>query len=168
MGFIFLLCKTYVMRKTILLVLTIIITHSFVSAQKNTWLLYGNLSVISAKTSYGQKQTQFLFTPGIGYQFTNHWTVGVAPSIGTYKYNNGSSDQSNHSNDIKLGPFIRYTKELSDLISVYAQFGASYLFGKDVSFGNPDSKYSGFETSLYPAVLINLKKGLALNFSLGA
>ncbi|GGH33512.1 hypothetical protein ACN9ML_11680 [Dyadobacter endophyticus] len=46
-------------------------------AQTGTLLVYGNLDIASSKASTGVKSNAFSLSPGVGYQFNDHWTAGA-------------------------------------------------------------------------------------------
>lgn len=127
-------------------------------AQKNTLLVYGTLGVQTTKTADDYKTNNFEINPGIGYQFTDHWTAGVNLSAKSWK--NGIPAVK--SNSFGAGPFVRYAHPLSDIFAVYGQFNANYLTSK---WG--DVKANGFQGEIFPAIGVNLKNGFALNFNFG-
>lgn len=128
-------------------------------AQKNTLLVYGNLGVNATKSPVDVKATSFEFSPGVGYQFTDNWTAGMNVSVKTWK--NGVPAVK--SSTFGVGPFVRYAYPLSDIFAIFGQFNANYVSGK---YG--DTKTSGFQGEIFPAIGVNLKNGFALNFSFGS
>ncbi len=133
-------------------------------AQKGSILLYGDANISttkSAKDAAGNsdKTTSWGITPGIGYQFDDHWTAGV--NLG-YRYSNNA--QSVRTHVYNVGPFVRYTQPISDIFSIYGQLNASYQHETQKP---SDAKWNGFGANLFPAVQMNIKNGFALNFSFG-
>lgn len=156
--------------KKLLFVLAIAVT-SFANAQKGTVLVLGNISYSSnvnedagADSSY----KTFAFNPKVGYQFTDNWTVGVETSVATSKFENDAD--SSKLNQLSVGPFVRYSKPLSELFSVYGDLGVGYQDYKTRTTslgGSGEADGDGFYASFNPALLLNIKKGFGLNFSLG-
>ena len=158
---------------------------SFANAQKGTILLAGSVGVEGTKNTVGtneNKSTTFNFSPKVGYQFTDNWTLGVEASI------EGSKDESTTVNGggivitsttkttgIKVGPFVRYTKPLSETFSAYVDMGIGFNSGKRTvespvpPFGTVSTtqKGNGVYVGVTPAIFINVKKNFGLNFSIG-
>lgn len=141
-------------------------------AQKNTVLVGGNVAVESKKEPGGlsgeSKTTTFEFNPTVGYQFNNSWTAGVVAGIGTAKVTYGSTEEK--VNTINAGPFIRYTKSLSNIFSVYGQLegkfgGIKYTY--DNSGSSSTSKGTTADINLFPALFVDFKNSFGLNFSIG-
>lgn len=159
--------------KKILIVLALIVA-SFANAQKGSVLVLGSVSYYSQKTSvYDISTTQnyFGFSPKVGYQFTDNWTVGgeAGVSFQKNKYVNGDNKSDNYS----VGAFVRYSKPLSDLFSIYADLGTGYRGSKETYtniYSDPttySNKANGFYATITPALLINIKNGFGLNFGFG-
>ena len=128
-------------------------------AQKNTLLVYGDLGINSQKSAADVKTNSFLFSPGVGYQFDDHWTGGV--NLRTQNGKSGSPQIKTSA--FSAGPFIRYAYPLSDIFAVYGQFNANVATAKVAGV-----KSNGFEGVLFPAIGVNLKNGFALNFNFGS
>lgn len=159
--------------KKMLLVLALAVV-SFANAQKGTVLVSGSISYWSMKESgdgFKTTNNNFGFSPKVGYQFTDNWTLGAEAELSFRedKYTN----QEMKSNSYSAGAFVRYSKPLSDLFFIYADLGAGYSGTKsksDYDFSDPyvvKTKANGFYAAIEPSVAINLKKGFALNFSVG-
>ncbi len=143
------------------------------NAQKGSLLVAGNFGYDNIKTSNVSGDTNngtFTFAPKIGYQFTDHLTVGIESSIanttGTITPA-GLSSTDTKTSILNLGAFLRYSQSLGGAFSVYGDLGAGMLSGKTTSTGTADVTNKGFYTALTPAVAIDLKKGFCLNFSIG-
>ncbi len=155
-----------------LLILMVLVSSGIANAQKGTVLVLGNISyssTVNDNVGTDDSYKTFAFNPKVGYQFTDNWTVGVETSIASSKFENGPSESK--LNQFSVGPFVRYTKSLSDLFSVYGDLGIGYQDYKTRNSG-PNGfvgtvKGDGFYTSFNPALLLNIKKGFGLNFSLG-
>jgi hypothetical protein len=144
------------MKRAIIIAMILLCSISIASAQKHTLLVYGNLDARGYKSSNAVKNNSFSLTPGIGYQWDDHWTGGINLAFNTSKM--GSLEEK--STAFGAGPFIRYAYPLSDIFAVYGQLNANYLSGKTAGLQS-----NGFETKLFPAIGINLKNGFALNFN---
>jgi hypothetical protein len=90
---------------------------------------------------------------GIGYQFDQSLTAGI-------NIMNQSDGYAGTSAPVKFmaGPFLRYTKPMTQLISLYGQ--------ADLSFGSGNS-VSATSLNFTPGAQINIKNGLALTMNLG-
>lgn len=145
---------------------------SFASAQKGTVLVLGNVGCSSENVnSSGNEATQSSFgiSSKVGYQFTNNWTVGVQSSL---SYVNSVTNSTNgHSNNYGIGAFVRYSKPVNELFTVYTDLGTSLFFGKgtysNAGMSNFTSKANGLGINVSPGLLINIKKGFGLNFGFG-
>lgn len=157
--------------KKMLLILALA-TVSFANAQKGTVLVGGNIGYNSQKIDRPiaeAKTNTFEFSPKVGYQFHDNWTVGAEFTIQSSKTNNGGGEGK--SNDYKYGAFVRYTVPLSETFSVFADLGAGFQNQKDKDYENgslvSESKADGLYAGITPALFINMKKGFGLNFSIG-
>lgn len=140
------------MKKLLLIVALFVATIS--NAQKGSVLLGGNVGFSSEKIG-DSKATNFEFSPKVGYQFSEKWTLGVEGSIA-----NVDVDGFGKTEKYKIGAFTRYSVPLSELFAVYADLGAGYQ-----TSSVHDAK--GMYASLTPALFINMKRGFGLNFSIG-
>src|SRR5450631_835199 len=147
------------MKKIIfsVVLLTNLIIHGH--AQQGSILLYGAVAYSSITSNQGGSSKASAFAPGIGYQFSHDWTAGVDFSFA--HLNDGTTSD----NFLAVGPFLRYTKNISDLFSIYGQMDIHYDHN---SFGSSgEMPQNGFDLKLFPAAFINLKKGFGLNFDFG-
>ncbi|PWJ55052.1 outer membrane protein with beta-barrel domain [Dyadobacter jejuensis] len=145
------------MRK-IAVILLIMGSISASMAQKNSVLLYGALDAHSIELAGGEKYNAFSISPGLGYQFTDHWTAGVNLAFSSNKYDYNNDKETSFG----AGPFVRYAYPLSDIFAVYGQFNATV--GSVDHNGVKATHYSGV---LFPAIGVNMKNGFALNFNFG-
>lgn len=137
------------------------------NAQKGSVLLYGNVGLGTSKAEPSDiKQTNFSLNPGIGYQFNNNWTIGVAGGISTGKSESGTI--ANKYNSFVAGPFLRYTKTLSPTFFFFSQLDAQYSSSTSKPALSAETKYTGFTVGITPAIGAKVYKGMALNFSLGS
>lgn len=138
-----------------------------VNAQKNSVLVYGTVSARTTKFEPSDnKSSDFSFMPGIGYQFTNHWTAGIAGGFSSGKSESGT--MVNKQNGYVVGPFVRYTKTLSNTFFFFSQLDAQYMSTTSMPPFGPETKTTGFGVEVTPAIGANVYKGLALNFSFGS
>jgi hypothetical protein len=147
--------------KKILIVLALTVA-SFANAQKGTYLVSGSVGFNSEKTNSSQNNgtlNVFGIAPKVGYQFTENWTVGVQTSA-SFTRNETDSGNNDKYNYYSIGPFVRYSKPLSEIFEVYADLGSGYSFD--------DRKYTnGFGVSITPALLLKIKNGFGLNLGFG-
>lgn len=139
-----------------ILVIAVLGIASFANAQKGTILVAGNVAIDSWKQG-DAKTSGFEFAPKVGYQFSDNMTVGIESLVG-----NSKDEAKVKTNDLKLGAFLRYAQPLAGVFSAYADLGAGMQSRKVA-----DAKSNGFYIGLTPAVAIDLKKSLCLNFSIG-
>ncbi|MES2545842.1 MAG: outer membrane beta-barrel protein [Bacteroidota bacterium] len=169
------------MKKSfIILALTM---FSFANAQKGTVLVAGSVGVYSSKSIYSTSESTYndiRVSPKLGYQYNNNWTTGIEFSIGTNKQTNISTElqlnttRKDKQNGFSVGGFLRYTKPLSEIFSIYADFGMGFqntkrtenYFDGSTTF-TTYSKGNGFYVDLTPAVFININKNFGLNFNIG-
>ncbi|WP_163397994.1 outer membrane beta-barrel protein [Flavobacterium fluviatile] len=156
-----------------ILVMAALAICSFANAQKGTILVGGNISYESEKYEYqfGEEKTnEFSFSPRVGYQFNDNWTVGGEFTVGSSKEDFGGGDETKF-NNFKLGAFLRYTVPLNQTFSAFADFGLGFQNQKEKEYnnGNLTSKYKadGMYVGVTPALFINMKKGFGLNFNIG-
>jgi hypothetical protein len=138
------------------------------NAQKNTLLVGGNVSLTTQKVpdlSDGIKTTVFTFSPTVGYQFNNNWTAGIVADAASSKETQGSRETK--ISGVAVGPFIRYTHNLSNLFSVYGQFETKFGGIKETHESGTAFKSSTAEINLFPALFVNFKNSFGLNFNIG-
>ncbi|MCC9071901.1 porin family protein [Flavobacterium sp. F-65] len=156
--------------KKFLLIATLAIC-SFANAQKGSILVGGNIDYTSKTTDFQgveRKQSEFGFSPKVGYQFNDNWTVGGEFSVSSSKDDQGMTEYK--TNAFKLGAFVRYSVPLSSTFSVFADMGAGFKNQTDKSYtGNlsTKAKADGMYVGVTPALFINMKNGFGLNFSIG-
>ncbi|XZF13022.1 outer membrane beta-barrel protein [Chitinophagaceae bacterium MMS25-I14] len=162
------------MMKKIILTLLAAGSVAAVNAQSGSWLLYGNLDLnfYHQKDATLETQQYGSINPGIGYQFNDNWTVGLAGgfSILSTKDTTGAHTTKRfNTTQFNVGPFVRYTQPLSEIFAFYTQLEGGFLTG-NTKFDNtdlPGYKYSGFYARLTPAIGVNVHNGFALNFGIG-
>jgi hypothetical protein len=161
------------MKKSLLILALAV--FSFANAQKGTVLVSGNLGYYSQKSDvsmgFQPKQNNFNFSPKVGYQYNDNWTVGVESYISNSKstYTAGEFKTNNFS----VGGFVRYMKPIGGIFSAYADLGAGYQNAEQTQIngsGNFSSglKGNGFYVGVTPALFLNINKGFGLNFNLGS
>jgi len=167
------------MKKTLVILALAMI--SFANAQKGTYLVSGNMSFWSNKDSNQgseSKYENFNFSPKVGYQFKDNWTVGVetgfSSSKNKYSYlENASNNQERISKNFSAGAFVRYSKSLSQTFLLYADLGAGYKNSKEtytyLSYPQNNSKntFDGVYANFAPGLFLNIKNNFGLNFGIG-
>ena len=161
------------MKKLILTTAIAIGMLANANAQKNSMLLGG--SVDWSRTSWpltGGDSINSLssFNPYFGYQFDDHFTAGIALNAGGTRISSVASPLQQKSPSFEVGPFVRYTKTLNNIFSVYAQLNGMFGNKKDIigTTIQAGSVYNTTSINLTPAVMVNLKNNFALNFSFGS
>jgi len=155
-----------------ILVMAALAICSFANAQKGTILVGGNIGYTSDKTEFANSEntvSEFSFSPKVGYQFHENWTVGGEFTVTSANDDNGATEEKY--NALKFGAFVRYTMPLSQTFSVFADMGAGFQNAKSKLYG-PGNDFSkstadGMYVGVTPALFINMKKGFGLNFSIG-
>ncbi|KIC04040.1 outer membrane beta-barrel protein [Flavobacterium sp. AJR] len=155
-----------------MLVVIALAVVSFANAQKGTILVGGNISYTSEKSEFKfseEKTNTFSFSPKVGYQFNDNWTVGGEFTVASSNEDNGIVEEKN--NAFKIGAFVRYSVPLSQTFSVFADMGAGFQNAKNKVYG-PGNAYSkskadGMYVGVTPALFINMKNGFGLNFNIG-
>ncbi|RED25408.1 outer membrane protein with beta-barrel domain [Flavobacterium cutihirudinis] len=156
-----------------ILVMAALAICSFANAQKGTILVGGNIGYTSEKSEYRfdeEKVNTFTFSPKVGYQFNNNWTVGGEFAVSSSDVDN--FDIKRKDNNFRFGGFVRYSVPLNQTFSVFADMGAGFQSEKNKIYddnGNGYIKYKGdgMYVGITPALFINMKKGFGLNFSIG-
>jgi hypothetical protein len=151
-------------------------TIAAANAQAGSWLLYGQASINATSndelggTTGSANTIHWMATPGLGYQFDNHWTLGMYAN-----YSNGGAKALGvgmpwmRTNDWETGVFVRYTENLNKIFSIYGQFNGGFAHGNSTLDGKviTNSRYNGFSLSFAPVIAANVHKGLALTFGIG-
>jgi hypothetical protein len=165
------------------LVIAALAVFSFANAQKGTILVAGSIGFSSEKTTLPnddeEKTTGFYVIPKVGYQFNDNWTLGISGGIGTSKQENTDTsgfvdvNSETKNTNIAVGPFVRYSRNISEIFGVYADLDAGYqsvktTFDPGMPFSAQiENKGSGFYAQIVPAIFINVKKSFGLNISFG-
>lgn len=156
--------------KKILLILALTM-FSFANAQKGSILVMGSIDYRSQNTSnsgFENKENIFGFTPKVGYQFHQNWTVGLEANHFVSKEETNTNEYKNSS--FSLGGFLRYAKPLNQTFSAYADLGLGFQNNKMTNrngFARSTNEGDGFYIDVTPAILINVTKTLGLNFNIG-
>ena len=137
-----------------------------VHAQSNSILVYGNVGLSTYTDSASKNTFDWNINPGVGYQFDQHWTIGMALSYGQHTIKPDNQDRTNY-NHYSVGAFGRYTHTISNIFYCFAQFDMGYHGGNTTGNKETSDRFGGFYASLVPAVGIHIKNGWALNFSVG-
>ena len=166
--------------KKLLFILTLTVC-SFANAQKGTVLVLGDVSFFSNKDSNqasDSKTENFNFSPKLGYQLKDNWTVGAeagfSSSKNEYTYiENASNNQERITKNFSAGAFVRYSKSLSQTFLLYADLGAGYKTLKETStnsFSDPvtyTTTFDGVYANFAPGLFLNIKNNFGLNFGIG-
>lgn len=157
------------MKKLILALLAVATIATANAQEPRSILLYGDVGMNQVRHSSLLKTTQWRARPGVGYQFNHNWTVGLNVMWGQ----NATKDSTGSNmtdNMYGAGAFARYSQYIrrSEIFFWYAQYEFAYTGGYTTNDGNPaTNKHNGIATRLFPAIGINVGRGLALNFSVG-
>ncbi|REG96308.1 outer membrane protein [Flavobacterium aquicola] len=163
-----------------LLVLALAVV-SFANAQKGTYLVSGNMSFWSDKNSYqdgDSKVKNFNFSPKVGYQFKDNWTVGAEAGFSSSKNEHTYSENAMNNlesitKNYSVGAFVRYSKSLSQMFLLYADLGAGYKNSKETYtnyLSDPatfKNTFDGIYASFAPGLFLNIKNNFGLNFGIG-
>jgi len=160
------------------LILALIAAGSIATAnaqEPHSVLLYGDLGLTtnsfpdSTAGSGTDKTTNWNAKIGVGYQFNHNWTLGLQVMWGQMAQKLSTGVKSTF-NDYSVGPFARYSHYIgkSETFFWFSQLDFDYQGGYHTSGGDPaDAKHNGIYIGLYPALGINVGRGLCLNFSIG-
>jgi hypothetical protein len=154
-----------------MLVVAALAICSFANAQKGTVLVGGNIGYSSETRDFGGAETksnEFSFSPKVGYQFHDNWTVGGEFTVASSKDDQGVNEYK--TNSFKAGAFVRYTRPLSQTFAVFADLGAGFQNQTDKNYIGSNyskAKADGMYIGVTPALFINMQKGFGLNFSIG-
>jgi hypothetical protein len=163
------------MKKLILALLAAGTLTTANAQEPHSILLYGDVGLSTTSTpdsSSGtgtNKSTMWNAKIGCGYQFNHNWTLGLQVMWGQNATKN-SADIKNTDNLYSVGPFARYSHYIgkSETFFWYDQLDFDYQGGYHTSGGNPATdKHSGVYVGMYPALGINVGRGLCLNFAIG-
>ncbi len=145
------------------------------NAQEKSVLLFGDLGgntnqQETSSTSGKATVTNFHITPGVGYQFDKHWTLGLEATMMYYSNKHNPSVAADGSTmQFGGGVFGRYTWSISNLIFVYTQLDVIDAAGKsyDANGNSLPGTTNTLSAMITPAIGINIKNGYAINFSFG-
>lgn len=163
------------MKKSLLLLSCFALTVG-AYAQKNSVLVMGNISMSSSNSqptpASSTKQNYTSITPGIGYQFSDRWTVGL---LGEFTLSSQTITAPNtktiksQSRQYGGGLFARYNIPITDLLFLVTQADATYTTSGGYVDGVklPGSGTNNFLAKFTPAIGINIKHGYALNLGFG-
>jgi hypothetical protein len=159
------------MKKLILALLAVGTLATAHAQEPRSILLYGNVGLHQVRHggSTTTKNTDWSATPGVGYQFNHNWTVGLNVMWGQSAVKDATGQSTTH-NDYRAGAFARYSQYIrkSEIFFWYAQYEFAYAGGYTTNEGNPATmKHNGIYTSLWPAIGVNVGRGIALNFAVG-
>lgn len=155
------------MKKTFLSLLLLAGISTASIAQEGSVLVYGNAGFSSNKSASDSKSSSYTLNPGVGYQFSENWTAGLAFGVNGSRSEIGTSGNFNKTTGFEVGPFVRYTHKISDLFSLFGQANANYTTSEFKPFTGTGSTVNGFNLGIIPAVQLNVKNGFALNFGFG-
>jgi hypothetical protein len=176
--------------KKLFLALLAMASLTAANAQKGSILTYGDLTFATSKdqvgpsSTFATRTTTFGINPGVGYQLSHHSTLGVQGGYNIDRTLNtiaiptttgtANIDFENRTTTWGVGAFYRYTQPVGNVFFLYGQVNAGYIsttYANDSIGGTSivtlDTKYSGFAATFFPAVGVNVCKGMALNFSTG-
>jgi len=155
------------------LILALLMAGTVVTAnaqEPKSLLVYGDVNLNDGTDANLLKTINWDANFGIGYQFNTHWTVGGTICWGQNATRDSSSTR-NTENYYRIGPFARYSHYLnnSNIFFWYTQLDLQYEGGYHTnSLGDPASnKHTGLYAGLYPALGMNLCRGICLNFAIG-
>ncbi len=165
------------MKKLILALLAAGTITTANAQEPHSILLYGNLDFTSNShdtlggSSYNHpaKSTMWDANIGIGYQFNRHWTIGLQVMWGQDAYKDYAGHK-NTNNNYMVGPFARYSHYIgkSETFYYYSQIDFDYHGGYHTAEGAAATgKHNGIYVGVYPALGINVGKGMGLNFAIG-
>ncbi|MFH6943674.1 outer membrane beta-barrel protein [Flavobacterium sp. FlaQc-50] len=156
------------------LIIAALAMTSFVSAQKGTVLVGGNIDYSSTTVDYRTdefKSNKFSFSPRVGYQFNDNWTVGGEFTISSSKNDSNARFEEGKTSGSRFGAFVRYSVPLNQTFSVFADLGAGFQNQTEKGYTSngvyTKTKADGVYVGVTPALFINMKKGFGLNFSIG-
>jgi hypothetical protein len=154
-----------------LLFISILCTNALSAQTKGQILLYGSVTAYSMKSAWGQKSTFLRAAPGVGYNLSDNWAVGIAGMYDLRRdVDTGVLALKTKSNNWSVGPFIRYSQPLGDLFFIFGQFELGYgqpTAGIKSGVPYPKPDLYNISASFFPSVGLELNNGFALNFAFG-
>ncbi|MCW3120678.1 MAG: hypothetical protein JWQ38_170 [Flavipsychrobacter sp.] len=157
------------MKKLILALLAMGTLATANAQEPHSILLYGDATLKTERLPALNKTTDWDANIGIGYQFNHNWTLGLKVMWGQ-KATKSVAGVNITDNLYKVGPFARYSHYIrkSETFFWYTQMDFDYAGGYRTNDGNPATfKHTGIYVGIYPALGINVGRGLCLNFSIG-
>ena len=156
------------------LIIGALVLFNLAHAQKGSYLVSGNVNYFSRNNSNNASNDYqyFGFSPKVGYQFTDRFTLGIESSINQNKWTNDINSYEYKRNGFSIGSFLRYSKSLNDSFSLFADLGVGYQTIKDYTSDdnniNPTiTEGKGFYTTLQPLLHLKIKNNFGINFGLG-
>jgi hypothetical protein len=155
-------------------------TFGTASAQKmGDIFVYGSIGYTDQKqdvsSSAGSADVShyrsFNFNPGVGYQIGTHLGVGLMADFNAAK--NGTTDATTESSSQTfVGPFVRYTRNLSNMFFAFGQLDAGYIRTNTktptgVGTTKDELEGNGFGIRIMPAIGVNVTSRMALIGSFG-
>jgi len=140
------------MKKIVFALLTVI-GFTAANAQEHSILLYGNVGVTSVKDSTKGNAMSWHANPGVGYQITKCFTVGVELGWAQTSYKPNGGDRGT-TNNYSVGVFARGTHVMgSSHFYCFSQLGLGYQGQYYTAGSHPASdKFSGMYVSLTPNI----------------
>lgn len=149
------------------------------NAQKNSILLLGNVggSTYSAEdtTSTSAKGRSLAVSPALGYQLSDHWTLGILADVSIRSdKRNSTTNPTYNSKTVNIkyggGVFARHTLAITDLLFLATQADIIYSTGEDYLNGKKDlsPNVKVLSARITPAIGLKIKNGYALNFGFGS
>lgn len=164
------------MKKLILALLAAGTIATANAQEPHSILLYGNLDfntnshdTLGGSGNSPAKNTNWMANVGVGYQFNHNWTLGLQVSWGQDAYKDFAG-RKNTFNNYRVGPFARYSHYIgkSETFFWFSQLDFAYHGGYHTAEGNPaNMKHNGIYVGMFPALGINVGRGLCLNFAVG-
>jgi hypothetical protein len=154
------------------LILSLLACGSIIAAnaQAGSVLVYGNVGVATTSDQSNAKELTWNVSPGVGYQFDNHWTGGIyAGYMSTGDKGAAAGSVWSKTNTTEVGLFGRYTHNLNRIFSIWGQLNAGWTHMNSTLDGEvvDGSRANGFAIGLTPAFQVNVYNGWALNFNFG-
>jgi len=157
------------MKKLILALLAAGTIATANAQEPHSILLYGDATFNTVRNGDLSKTTNWDAMPGVGYQFNHNWTLGLNISWGQSAYKDPTGIKNTY-NTYSAGPFARYSHYIgkSETFFWYSQVNFDYDGGYHTSGGNAtDLKNSGVSANIFPALGVNVGRGLCLSFAVG-
>ena len=149
---------------SLILVLLVINTSSFSQIKKGNWLVGGNASFSSFKStgsgSIQYTQNIIQLNPVIGYFLKNNFTAGLKPSF-IYASTDVGGGSSNSSTTFNIGPFLRYYFLKADTkFNIFSEVGYEFGTNSDKAQTTNTSSSRTFSVAAGPVVYFNSSIGL--------